>query len=68
MDPSVAKPRVNGSMLSNCIGQHVCLVGKNLGVSRSSEIFEELFLITGVLLRSPTMACPYLLKQVMDRK
>ena len=33
MDPNVAKPRVNGSMLSNHIGKYVCLVGKNLGVS-----------------------------------
>ncbi len=32
MDPNIAKPRVNGSMLSNCIGKYVCLVGKNFGV------------------------------------
>ena len=33
MDATSAKPRINGSMLSGVIGQHVCLVGKNLGVS-----------------------------------
>lgn len=33
MDAASAKPRINGSMLSKFMGQYVCLVGKNLGVS-----------------------------------
>lgn len=33
MDVESSKPRINGSMLSSCIGQYVCVVGKNLGVS-----------------------------------
>ena len=33
MDASSAKPRVNGSMLAKHVGQYVCLVGKNIGVS-----------------------------------
>ena len=33
MDPSVPKPRVNGSMIPKYVGQYVCVVGKNVGVS-----------------------------------
>ena len=33
MDSTSSKPRINGSMLSRMIGQYVCVVGKNLGVS-----------------------------------
>lgn len=33
METSVAKPRVNGSMLPKLIGHSVSVVGKNLGVS-----------------------------------
>lgn len=33
MDAESSKPRINGAMLSSSIGQYVCVVGKNLGVS-----------------------------------
>lgn len=33
MEADSAKPRINGSMLTSKIGQCVCVVGKNLGVS-----------------------------------
>lgn len=32
MDES-SKPRINGAMLSSCVGKFVCVVGKNLGTS-----------------------------------
>ena len=37
MDTESAKPRINGSMLPGSIGQYVCVVGKNLGVSQVSN-------------------------------
>ena len=35
---TIAKPRINGSMLSSHMGQYVCVVGKNLGVSQTQNL------------------------------